>query len=284
MITTFEGKQGDVGGIPVRRLLPRATLRTVGPWCFVDHAGPITEPQMQVGPHPHIGIHTVSWMISGELVHYDSLGSEQSLRPGQLNVMTAGHGIAHAEQTGTSRPVHEQHLVQLWAAQPEQTRHRTPAFEHYTNIPKIEQGNSDVTVIIGSHSGVTSDASLHWPASVYDIRLRSSFELEVPQDFEHGVITVNGAVSVNGTQGRVGVFLHIPAGEQSLEIAPLTDDAHVVIIGGQPFAEKLMMHWNFVARSKDELQIAVDDWNAHSVRFGDVAGGLNRIPAPTMLR
>ena len=120
----IKGMEADVGGITVRRLLPRATRRTVGAWCFVDHAGPIdaADATMQVGPHPHTGLHTVTWMLEGEVVHRDSLGSEQLLRPGQVNLMTAGHGVAHAEQVpgGGHRPPA---AVQLWVAQPEETRH-----------------------------------------------------------------------------------------------------------------------------------------------------------------
>jgi quercetin 2,3-dioxygenase len=287
-ISIIEGKRGDVGGIPVRRLLPRATRRTVGPWCFVDHAGPITSPKMQVGPHPHIGLHTVSWMISGEVVHYDSLGSEQTLTPGQLNVMTAGHGIAHAEQTDVSGNAltanNEQHLVQLWAAQPEDTRHGVPAFIHYSHIPTIDTSTAQVTVMMGAHANVSSEASLHWPASAIDILLRGAYECDVSPEFEYGVVTVNGTVIVNDIETTVNKFVYIPTGHTSLRFIPSTPTAHVVLIGGTPFEEKLAMHWNFVARTTDELHQAVTDWNSDSDRFGSVGGGLSRIPAPAIVR
>ena len=155
----IKGVEADVGGITVRRLLPRATRRTVGAWCFVDHAGPIdaTDATMQVGPHPHTGLHTVTWMLEGEVVHRDSLGSEQLLRPGQVNLMTAGHGVAHAEQVPgvvTGR----QQLVQLWVAQPEETRHGPAAFEHHAEPPVLESGAATATLLVGRLGEVVSTA------------------------------------------------------------------------------------------------------------------------------
>src|SRR5690606_33874324 len=130
-----ESRTTEVGGLSVRRALPRRGRRTVGAWCFVDHFGPSDgEARMLVGPHPHIGLSTVTWLVDGEVLHRDSLGTEQPIRPGQLNLMTAGHGVPHAEESG---PVPRLHGAQLWVAQPDATRTGPPAFEHHAELPVL---------------------------------------------------------------------------------------------------------------------------------------------------
>ena len=142
-IEISDSRTAEVGGLELRRSLPQRARRTIGAWCFADHYGPVTmtdERSMSIGPHPHIGLHTVTWLFAGEMVHTDSIGSEQLIRPGQLNLMTAGRGIAHAEETpatyrGTT------HGLQLWVAQPESTRHGDPAFEHHAELPEMSFGS-----------------------------------------------------------------------------------------------------------------------------------------------
>src|SRR5689334_7924679 len=147
-----EGRRTEVGGIPVQRALPQRTRRTVGAWCFVDHFGPVAVTgsggggaSMQVGPHPHVGLQTVTWVLDGEVLHHDSLGSEQLIKPGQLNLMTAGRGVAHAEETPAGAAGHL-HGLQLWVAQPDATRHGPPAFEHHPSLPEAESGAAVATV------------------------------------------------------------------------------------------------------------------------------------------
>ena len=194
-----KGQEADVGGIPVRRLLPRATRRTVGAWCFVDHAGPLdaSDGTMQVGPHPHIGLHTVTWMVEGELVHHDSLGSEQPLRPGQVNLMTAGRGVVHAE-LAPSRASGPQQLVQLWVAQPEETRHGPAAFEHHAAPPVLETRDLTATVLVGRLGEAVSTARADTPLVGADLVVRSATTLPLEQGFEHGVLALGGPVEVDG--------------------------------------------------------------------------------------
>ena len=157
-VEVLVGREAAVGETPVRRLLPRRTRRTVGAWCFVDHMGPLPpeSPPGGIGPHPHTGLHTVTWLVEGELLHRDSLGSEQTIRPGQLNLMTAGHGVSHAEEpTGRHQGLHG---VQLWVAQPEATRHERPAFEHHEALPEVAFGAARATVLVGRLAGVASPA------------------------------------------------------------------------------------------------------------------------------
>ncbi len=154
-------REAQVGGLRVRRALPRRERRTVGAWCFVDHAGPARVSETvtyDVAPHPHMGLQTVTWLLAGEVVHRDSLGSEQVIRPGQLNLMTAGHGVAHSEEhTGAYRG--DLHGVQLWVAQPSSTRHGAPAFEHHPELPKLALGpETTATVLVGELAGTASPA------------------------------------------------------------------------------------------------------------------------------
>ena len=283
-ITFTDAKNSDVGGITVRRLLPRATRRTIGAWCFIDHVGPIDvkDASMQVGPHPHIGLHTVSWMIEGEILHLDSLGSEQYLRPGQLNVMTAGNGISHAEITPLSARGNE-HLVQLWVAQPEETRHGSPSFEHHGDLPVIEDAASSITVFIGKYHGEESPARTDTPLVGLDISLRHRSEFALDPTFEYGVLIASGAAQINDTTIEAGTLAYIPTNSGAVDIAPLDISTRLVLIGGTPFEETIKMHWNFVARSNDELRQAVTDWNSGSDRFGVVKSDLSRIPSPPML-
>src|SRR5829696_8161085 len=139
VVEVLESRTADVAGTPVRRALPRRARRTIGAWCFLDHFRPTgpADPPGTIGPHPHIGLQTVTWLIEGESLHTDSLGSEQPIRPGQLNLMTAGNGVAHAEETPVAR-VGSLHGVQLWVAQPSSTRDGAAAFEHHADLPRVE--------------------------------------------------------------------------------------------------------------------------------------------------
>src|SRR5690606_19665891 len=160
---TFEvtpSRAAMVDGQSVRRALPRKGRRTVGSWCFADHIGPSVvdgSPGLGIGPHPHIGLQTVTWLLSGEVLHRDSLGSEQLIRPGQLNLMSAGNGVAHSEESPAGAGG-ELHGIQLWVAQPERTRHGEPAFEHHASLPQVEQDSALVTVLVGEFGGVASQA------------------------------------------------------------------------------------------------------------------------------
>jgi redox-sensitive bicupin YhaK (pirin superfamily) len=159
VVEVTPSREALVGDSTVRRALPTRGRRTVGPWCFLDHAPEALvdarRAGMRVGPHPHIGLQTVTWLLDGEVVHRDSIGSEQSIRPGQLNLMSAGRGVVHAEETPASYRG-RLHGVQLWVAQPERTRHGPPAFEHHGELPRVELDNAIATVIVGAFAGTPS--------------------------------------------------------------------------------------------------------------------------------
>lgn len=282
MIDLVEPRMSDVGGVTVARLLPRAVRRTIGAWCFVDHAGPVDVDvaSMQVGPHPHIGLHTVSWMLAGELVHRDSLGSEQVLRPGQLNLMTAGHGIAHAEQV-PSRARGEQHLLQLWVAQPESTRHGPPEFAHHADLPVVDVDGTTATVLVGALAGARSPARADTPLLGADLVVGTPTEVPVEPTFEHGILAVDRDLAVADGVVPAGTLGYLPPGADRIAVRPAgSDPVRALLLGGEPFPERIRMHWNFVARDDDELRRAVDEWNGGDDRFGPVGGGLARIPSP----
>src|SRR5690242_9551782 len=221
-----DGRRTVVGGIPVTRSLPRARRRTVGAWCFVDHFGPsdVAEASMKVGPHPHMGLHTVTWVLDGEVLHRDSLGSEQLIRPGQLNLMTAGRGIAHAEESLRGREADPRNLpsrspdlhgVQLWTALPDASRQAAPAFEHHAELPVFGSGGLRVTVFLGALGPVRSPATVFWPGVGAEIAAgpgaaelggtgpaggpEAAGELPLPAGHEHVMFVSAGSAQVAGT-------------------------------------------------------------------------------------
>lgn len=275
-------RQATVGGLEVRRALPQRTRRTIGAWCFVDHFGP-TDPQdgyrMTVGPHPHIGLSTVTWLLDGEGVHTDSLGSEQLIRPGELNLMTAGAGIAHAEETPRGREG-RLHGVQFWVAQPEATRHGPSAFEHHAELPELSLGGAVATVLLGAFGGEVSRAALDSELVGVQLALEGD-PVELPLDpaFEHGLVALEAPMSVDGVAVEADTLVHLPQGRHSVMVAS-TGPGRVLLIGGAPFESPVLMWWNFVGRTRDEIDAAVRDWNDGSDRFGEVSSGLDRIAAP----
>ncbi len=270
-----------VGALPVRRLLPQRPRRTVGSWCFADHAGPLSETragEFGIGPHPHMGLQTVTWLLDGELLHLDSLGSEQPIRPGQLNLMTAGHGVAHAEEDPGPRA--RLHAVQLWVAQPERTRHGPAAFEHHAALPQAELGGVTVTVLVGEVAGAASPARRDSDHVGAELALRPpGAVLPVRPDHEHALIVLEGAVRVGGSEGPVvepGVLAYVGLGRDECALG-VDAPARALLLGGVPFPEPVLMWWNFVARDRDEVSEARRQWAADDGRFGTVRSTLERI-------
>jgi quercetin 2,3-dioxygenase len=277
-----EGRRTEVGGLPVTRVLPTKGRRTVGAWCFVDCAGPADadEPDpMEVGPHPHTGLSTVTWLLEGEALHSDSLGTEQVIRPGQLNLMTAGHGIGHAELA--AQPPFR--AVQLWIAQPESTRHGGHAFEHHDELPQVElDGGGTATVLVGAFHGARSTARADTPLVGIDLApTRGRAVLEVGTSFEHALVPLDGRLRVDGEVVEPGWLALLPAGREELVVETDSDAGRYLLLGGEPLGEEVAMWWNFVARHRDELTDAYRAWAAHDTdRFPEVPSRLARIEAP----
>jgi redox-sensitive bicupin YhaK (pirin superfamily) len=268
------------GGLTIRRALPNRQRRTVGAWCFLDHAGPMTFASgggMHVGPHPHIGLQTFTWMIEGEVVHRDSLGNEQLITPGQVNLMTAGVGIAHAED---SAPGHagRLHAAQLWIALPEAQRRLPPAFRNYPRLPLIETEGFSIRVLAGSAFGHTSPAEVYSPLVGLDLSAAGAAALRVPveRSFEHAALVLSGAASVAGELLAPGTLLYLGTGRAELALR-CESAVRVLLIGGVPFGDEILVWWNFVARTREEIEAATRDWNAG--RFGAVAGS----PSPALI-
>jgi quercetin 2,3-dioxygenase len=269
----------------VRRLLPQRPRRMVGAWCFVDAFGPddvADRPGMQIGPHPHTGLQTVTWLVQGEVLHRDSLGSLQSIRPGQLNLMTSGRGIAHSEESPPDRPPVMQG-VQLWIALPEDARNGEARFEHHPSMPSFTDGGLTATVVVGTLGGATSPARMHSPLVGAELLTESPTRAAIPVDpgFEYAVLALDGAARVNGEPLEPGALLYL--GDAHAETAIETDGpARLFLIGGEPFDDPLVMWWNFVARTDEEIRQARADWMAER-RFGEVRGYPgDRLPAPTL--
>jgi hypothetical protein len=269
----------------VRRLLPQRQRRMVGAWCFVDHFGPDDvrgRPGMQVPPHPHTGLQTVTWLVAGEILHRDSLGSAQPVVPGQLNLMTAGHGIAHAEQSPPDHPPGI-HGLQLWVALPEPVRHDGARFEHHPALPVHDDGDAAVTVVVGELGTVRSPARTHTPLVGAQVRFDRAGRVRLPldRDFEYGVLVMSGVVRVVGVTLAPGALLYLGRGGSELAV-DTAQPACLFLLGGEPFDEPLVMWWNFVGRSHEEVVQAREDWMAGR-RFGAVAGcGADPLPAPEM--
>jgi quercetin 2,3-dioxygenase len=282
----YAGKEVALGeSTVVRRLLPNLGRRLVGPWCFVDHYGPddiATASGMQVPPHPHTGLQTVSWLLEGEVHHRDSLGSDQLIRPGELGLMTAGRAITHAEQSPVPHPA-LLHGVQLWVALPDAARNVAPAWQHEATLPVLRDRGATATVILGSLVGERSPGKTYSPAVGVDVALAAGAELLLPlePDFEHAVLVMSGSVDVDGEALRPGAMIYLGCARRDLRLTS-AGGARVLLLGGAPFEEKIVMWWNFIARSNDEIAAARAEWAAGE-RFGDVAGFDGyRLPAPEL--
>ncbi|NMH95880.1 pirin family protein [Pseudonocardia acidicola] len=263
----------------VRRLLPSLDRRMVGAWCFVDHYGPddiADEPGMQVAPHPHVGLQTVSWLLDGEVHHRDSLGGDVLVRPGELALMTAGAGIAHSEQSPDPHaPV--LHGAQLWIALPDADRVTAPRFEHHLDLPVVTDRGLRATVLLGELGGAFSPGRLYSPLVGVDIALDAGSDVRIPlePDFEHAVLTVSGAPDIDGELDP-GTFCYLGCGRSELRLRAGTD-SRMLLLGGVPFAEEIVMWWNFVGSSGEEVAAARADWQAELAgsggnRFGAVCG------------
>ena len=286
-IEVREGRSTQVGKMGVLRVLPTKGRRTVGPWCFVDlmHPGDSLEPPpLEIGPHPHIGLATATWLFRGSALHSDSLGTEQLIRPGELNLMTAGRGIAHAE-LGVEAPggigSGEIMGAQMWLALPEETRHGPSRFEHHADLPRAQLGTAEARVIAGVLEGVVSPASVDHPTIGLDLSLRSAVEVPLDPVFEHGVVPLDQPVKVEEAIVEPGSLALVPPGYERLRIEERAGGARLLVLGGEPLGVEIKMWWNFVARTFDEITDAWRAWQDHDEdRFAPVPSKLARIDAP----
>ncbi|MEW2189335.1 pirin family protein [Streptomyces microflavus] len=269
----------------VRRLLPNLGRRMVGAWAFVDHYGPddiADEPGMQVPPHPHMGLQTVSWLHDGEVLHRDSLGSLQTVRPRELGLMTSGRAISHSEE---SPKPHARflHGAQLWVALPDAHRHVEPHFQHHTDLPAVTAPGLTATVILGELDGAASPGTAYTPIVGADLTLTGGAEARLPldPDFEYAVLSMSGEAEVDGVPLLPGSMLYLGCGRTELPLRALSD-AGLMLLGGEPFEEEIVMFWNFIGRSGEEIVQAREDWEEGS-RFGEVRGYDGaRLPAPEL--
>lgn len=275
----FEPRAVPLGGLRamrVDRVLPQRELPTVGAWCFLDSFGPHEE-RMRVLPHPHIGLQTVTWPLAGEIHHRDSLGTDVMVRPGQLNLMTAGRGVAHSEFSVSGGRLHG---LQLWVALPAAAAAMEAAFEQHVDLPVYVGDGVTATVLMGTLGDHTSPATTHTPLVGADLTITGTASLPVRADHEHAVLAVSD-VAVAGVTLRKGQLLYLAPGVAEVTLS--AQRGRALLLGGEPFPDDLVMWWNFVGRSHEEIAEARVEWEAAADRFGAVAGHEGaRIPAPDL--
>lgn len=262
------------GGIPVNRVMPSRQRRMIGAWCFLDHAGPATFASgagMRVGPHPHIGLQTFTWMIEGEALHRDSLGNVQIIRPGEVNLMTAGRGIAHTEESLGDE--HTLHAAQLWIALPEQDSDCDPAFDHHPTLPQWTEHGCDFTLLAGAYDGHTAPARLYSPLLGIDLASAqgADISLRLAPGFEYGVFILEGSAILGGETFTANELAYLGR-DLNAATLHLTAGSRAIFLGGEPFATDVLMWWNFVGHSRAVIAQAQRDWEAGDVRFGVVEG------------
>lgn len=276
-------------GFAVRRALPTRQRRMVGAWCFLDHAGPADFAPgggMHVGAHPHIGLQTFTWMLEGEVLHRDSLGHEQVIRPGQVNLMTAGHGIVHTEDSLPD--TRRLHAAQLWIALPPELADCPPAFDHHPELPRWEADGGQFTLLAGSFDGHRAAPKVHTPIVGLDLfaPTNASPRLSLDPGFEYGLLPLEGSMTLDDESFATDEFAYLPPGREAIEVR-LSAGSRVLLIGGKPFDEPVTLAWNFVAHDKATIAAAQRDWEASgetgSPRFGRVAGDEGRrLTAPPL--
>ena len=273
----------------VARALPDKGIRMIGAWCFLDHYGPEDvsgAAGMQVWAHPHTGLQTVSWLFEGEVEHRDSLGSRAMVRPGELNIMTAGHGIVHSEISQPDKPP-MLHGVQLWVALPHAMRDREPAFESYADLPDLTRPGVSGKVLIGEVDGTTSPALAYSPLCGADLSLDAGADvmLSVEESFEYGVFVVAGSVAAASTTAEVDQLVYLGQGRRDIRLRSPAG-GRVIMLGGQPFDEEIVMWWNFIGRSHEDIVEFRTAWETRDPRFPAIVSRAEKVmeapPMPTI--
>lgn len=252
---------GGVRAMTVRRTLPQRQRTFVGVWCFVDHYGPDpVDPDsgMVVPPHPHTGLQTASWLFTGEIEHRDSAGHHAFVRPGELNLMTAGRGISHSEYSTPGTTL--LHGVQLWLALPDASRQTDPGFEHFVPAPVAGDG-WEARVFLGSLLGSSSPVRTYSPLLGAELRLTAGTTLRIPVDptFEHGLLLDSGSLTVGDEALKAHELGYVEPGHEVL-VLTAAEDSLLLVLGGPPFGEQIVMWWNFIGREHDEVAAYRAQW------------------------
>ncbi|MGW8363575.1 pirin family protein [Streptomyces wedmorensis] len=286
ILTARDVPLGGPRAMTVRRTLPQRARTLIGAWCFADHYGPDRVAEsggMDVAPHPHTGLQTVSWLFAGEIEHRDSLGTHAFVRPGEINLMTGGHGISHTEVSTPDTTV--LHGVQLWVALPDEHRHAPRDFQHHAPRPLRVDG-AELRVFLGTLAGETSPVHTFTPLLGAELLIDAgaAVTLDVDPDFEHGLLVDEGAVLLDGASLLPAELGYAAPGRTALTVVNTSDrPARTVLLGGPPFEEEIVMWWNFIGRDHQDIVEARDAWERASDRFGAVDGYPgDRLPAPAL--
>ena len=298
IITAREVPLGGPRAMTVHRTLPQRQRSLIGAWCFVDHYGPddvSATGGMDVAPHPHTGLQTVSWLFEGTITHHDSADNHAVVRPTEVNLMTAGSGICHSEVSTQETTV--LHGVQLWVALPDGRRNGPQEFEHF--VPQPVELTSDTGESAGTGWVFVGDLlDQHSPVRVYtplvgaELRLKpgATITVEVNPDFEHGILVDSGSLTLSGTPVARRELAYTGIGETELVLtADPAEETRLIFLGGEPFGEQITMFWNFIGRSTEEIRQFRADWQDQNERFGHVEGyishdpkGLTWLPSPEL--
>ena len=280
----IEPREKDIG-IPVRRILPWAKKRMVGPFIFLDEMGPVIlhppTDHVDVRPHPHIGLSTLTYLFEGSLLHRDSLGYVQEIVPGEVNWMTAGKGISHSERETSEKRMHDRtlHGLQFWVALPKDAEDMDPSFLHYgiPEIPKLESEGAVIDIVAGHYAGRTSPLRAHSPMTFLILKAHADGIFHIPSSgFELAFYVVKGEVRIDGKIVKENTMVVMEQGSD-IEISH-SSDALVAVIGGEVFPEPRYIWWNLVSSDKDKIENAKRAWKDGS--FPQVPGDLEKIPLP----
>ena len=280
----IQAEEKNLGGFTVRRALPAAERRMVGPFVFFDHFGPVGFPPgegVDVRPHPHIGISTVTWLVEGEITHRDSLGSHLPVRPGAVGLMTSGRGIVPSERSSPEDKARgvKLHGIQLWLALPAGLQETAPAFAHYEPdaIPLAASSNPQIKVIIGEAYGVRSPVAFPSPTLYGELLFDEAGETALPEGYEERALyLMEGQLALDGVELSSGDMAVVRSGAEASLEAP--GPARAMLLGGAPYPEARTLWWNFVSTSKERIEQAKSDWK--DGRFDPVPGETEFIPLP----
>jgi redox-sensitive bicupin YhaK (pirin superfamily) len=291
-VEVHEPRAVPLGGhraMVVHRTLPTRQRPLVGAWCFLDHYGPDDVAEtggMQVRPHPHSGLQTVTWLFDGAVEHRDSGGGAAVVSSGEISLMTAGDGVAHSEVSTPGTAV--LHGIQLWAALPDDALRAPRSYEHMA-VPRLDLAGAEARVFVGELAGARSPVTVHSPLLGAEIVLspHATLDLGIDEGFEHAVLVDSGTLRVSDTAITRRELGYLAPGPSRMTLAnPSAEPVRAILLGGAPFAEPIVMWWNFVARTHDEIVAMREDWAQGSARYGAVEGwaDADRLPAPELPR